>query len=161
MAFPKVEVSNPERGPGENCMRNVGRTGVERNSLGPPIVHSLYDSLHDGRLAPTRVVSRVPPRFSYSREFQRTPAPPLPPAAVSGSLIPPGRRITRPSAYDFIRGSNWLSYSPSDHEHGASEWRLRAYGPRGRRNNIAAKGVNARQNIDKADHSYETMRGRV
>lgn len=100
---------------------------------------------------------RVPSRFSYSREFQRAPAP----RAVSGSLIPPGRRITRPSAYDFIRGSNWLSYSPSDHEHCASEWRLRAYGPRDRRNNIAAKGVNARQNIDKADHSYEAVWPRV
>lgn len=56
----------------------------------------------------SRILARIP--------SERARAP----RARSWILIPPGRRITRPSAYDFIRGGNWLSYSPSDHEHGAS-----------------------------------------
>lgn len=82
------------------------------------------------------------------------------PASRFWILIPPGRRITRPSAYDFIRSGNWLCYSPSDHERGASlpSWRV-ANGltkTRDQRNNVTGKRVNARQNIDKSDHPKRT-----
>jgi len=77
-------------------------------------------------------------------------------------LIPPGRRITRAPAYDFIRGGNWLSYSPSDHERGTSSRSGDGgglTGTRDRRNNVTAKRVNARQNIDKTDQPNRRQGG--
>lgn len=124
VAFPKVGVSNPDtedRGREETVcvMSGHERTSESaaklvgsRSYIPFTILSAMGTSHRRERERESLLVSRILANSSERRLL-------LP--AVSGSLIPPGRRITRPSAYDFIRGSNWLSYSPSDHEHGASE----------------------------------------
>jgi len=101
VTFQKVKVSNPIWTKW-NSMRNVGAR-VWQNSL-LPIVHSLYNSLRGE--TPSQLFLRVgllSPSSLLSLVFSRIPA-----SANSANhfwiLILPGRWITRPSAYDFIRG---------------------------------------------------------
>lgn len=104
VTFRKVEFSNPSRT--RNCMvtstRECDKTRWCRSCI-PFTIPSAVKTpsqlfLRDGSSSPSLSLS-----LSVSLVFSRIPA-----NAGSTShfwiLIPPGRRITRPSAYDFIRG---------------------------------------------------------
>lgn len=103
VTFRKIEFSNPSRT--RNCMvtRECDKTRWCRSCILFTIPSAVKTPsqlfLRDGSSSP----SFLSLSFSVSLVFSRIPA-----NAGSTShfwiLIPPGRRITRPSAYDFIRG---------------------------------------------------------